>query len=487
MALSLVLATLLPAMSVVGAGGLGAGAAVTTSVTTPYTVTFSETGLPVHTVWSVHVAFIGCTCNGVYKTGKSNLSTLTIPVTNGEYKYHVLIVPGYYALGSPYGTFNVSGANVSGISFTFRPVIPFATEFTETGLPNATLWSVSLTGNGTGQLGTIEHQTETSYGSSMVFALPNGTYLYRVSPVPGSFFLSGTSRGTFAVSGASPPPIAIAFTTPPLHPVKFSENGLPNGTNWSVRVDGHGTGGVPIHELLSSVTHAIVFSLPNGSYFYRVAQVLGFSINGSSSGTIVVANAPLSFNVTFKPLPLGAFYPVAFEETGLANGTHWSVTVIVTSTFGHSRTATQSSNHTTVFFLLQNGTYRYLVHGVRGYNILSGAMGTFGIHGGSPSVFVVHFLIIPTYTVTVTEKGLPNGTNWSVLIRTQFAGSTPWPVHILQTSNLTSMSFQVWNGTYCFKIYPVPDFLITAGVAAGSFTVSGGPPSVISVGFSADF
>ena len=463
--------------------GVSSASAIPAKVKTPYTVTFTETGLPNGTTWSVHVAYVGCGCQGVRKTVSADVPTITIPVTNGTYHYSVLRVQGYYVNMTPRGTFNVSGANVTGPSFTFYPLIPFVVEFTETGLPHLTTWSVSVKGNGHGQERALEDQTATSYGTSLNFTLPNGTYHYTVANVPGSFFVNNSEKGKFVVNGASLPPIPVTFTTPPLFSVTFSESGLPLGTNWSVRISGFA--GVKIQQVLSSTTGALTFELPNGTYTYVVAQVLGFNVGSSVSGGFSVAGAPVAFNVSFVPVAPGAFYAVGFEEQGLANGTHWWVTVILTHTFGHSRKEIQSGNTSTLFFLLPNGTYRYLVHGVRGYVLSHGGSGTFSILGSAPSVNLVTYTVIPTYTATFNETGLANGTSWSLLVRSQTHSSTPWYIYRIRASTSSSISFSLPNGTYCYKIYAVAGYHITSGAAAATFTVSGGSPPTVTVGFTA--
>jgi hypothetical protein len=474
----------LVALSVSAFTGMGAASSAHAAVATPFTVTFSESGLPSGTNWSVHVDYIGCSCQGVHKTVKSDLSTLTIPITHGPYRYTVLLVPGYYVVGSAHGTFNVSGANVSGISFVFRPVVSYVTDFDESGLPSGTLWTASVTGNATGQLRLYEDQTRSSNATTITFSLPNGTYHYRVAPVPGSFFVGHSAQGTFGVAGTSPSPIAVAFTTPALFSVVVTESGLALGTNWSVRV--WGWGGVFIQETLSSTTNTSTFHLPNGTYWYVVAEVLGYNVHAPASGRFSVANSPVNLGVTFVPVAPGAFYPVAFQESGLPGGTHWAVLVTATHTFGHSRQATQSSTSTTLYFLLQNGTYRYQVLGLRGYTIVSGKSGEFNISGSSPSVFLVTFQAVPTYAVTFVETGLVNATDWSVLLRSQTEHSTPWPIHVVQTASLTTISFNAPNGTYCFKIYPVPGYTLPAASATGSITVAGSAPPETSVTFTPD-
>lgn len=452
--------------------GIGGASSVTPSVATPYSVTFEETGLPAGTNWSVHVGFVGCSCDGVYRTGTTNQSNLTIAVTNGTYRYHVLMVPGYYVNVGASGFFNITTANLSGISFVFHPLVTYPVTVSETGLPNGTVWSATVTGNGTGQLRTIEHRTATSNTSNLSFVLPNGTYHYAVASIVGSFFLNHSSHGRFVVNGSSPAAVPVRFLTPPLFAVTFTESGLPNGTNWSVRVAGWG--GVAIREVLSSTNATITFELPNGTYHFVVSQVMGFVIYQSGRGGVIVTNTPLGVAVGYRQVVPGAFYPVAFQENGLANGTHWSVTVTILHTFGHSRQATQTSNGSTVFFLLQNNSYRFVVHTPRGYAIAVGGRGNFTINGSSPSVFLVNFTLVPTYTVTITETGLDNATNWSALLRSQTRGSTPWPIHVVTVSNTTTISFTVPNGSYCYRVYAVAGYTFQ-GMASGSIVVAGGP------------
>ena len=327
----------------------------------------------------------------------------------------------------------------------------------------------------------MEHVTLNSTGTSMNFTLPNGTYRYDVMRVPGSFF-NGSSRGTFSVSGGSPNVTTVRFVTPAQYSVTFVETGLPAGTNWSVRVNGWG--GVPVHEAQSSTTSTITFLLPNGTYRYVVSEILGFVVNGSSFGHFYVSGAPVPFPVAFRALGSGAFYSVTFEENGLASGTHWVVGLSATRGFGPGGKTEQSSNGTTVKFLLQNGTYRFRILPVHGY-LSNVSIGRFSVVGASPPLMVVNFTAIPTYSVTFTESGLPAGTNWSVLVATQAEGWSVWPVHVLVTSNTTAIAFNLPNGSYCYRIYPVAGWHVTSGAVRGSITVSGASPPEISVVFSA--
>lgn len=464
--------------------GQSAGAlptAVHPALSATYEVTFVESGLPAGTNWSVHLAFDGCGCQGVHGTFHSDTASLSISVTNGTYRYTVLAVSGFYVNSTARGTFTISGSNGPTISIVFHPLVLYGVEFSESGLPSGTNWTVSVAGNARGQEAKAEHVTQTTHGSSMNFTLPNGTYRYSVARVAGSFF-SGPSHGTFTVAGASPGTVTVGFVTPPTYQVTFTETGLAPGTNWTVRLAGFG--GVPIREVRSSTTDAISFGLPTGTYRYEVAEVLGYALNGSAGGSIQVTDGSIAVPVPFHSLSPGAFYTVTFEESGLVAGTHWTVRVVATHTFGHSRQAEQTSTASTLVFELQNGTYDYRALAVHGY-VTNESLRSFTVAGQSPPTIVVSFSAIPTYSVTFSESGLPSGTNWSVLIHTQPGGWSAWPVRVTEVTNQTAFSIALPNGSYCYRFYAVHGYEVSSGTVAGSFTVAGASPPGISVGFTA--
>ncbi len=205
-AVAIVLVAVVFALSVSPASGDRGTGTVVPSFARPYTVTFTETGLPSGTNWSVHIAYLGCGCQGVTTTAKSNTPSISISVSNGTYKYQVRKVTGFYVNGSAHGTFNVTGGDVGPIAVAFLPVISYDVEFSESGLPNATAWTVSLTGNGTGQLKAVETQTETTVEASMDFMLPNGTYHYVVTAVPGRTSSATRRRESSRSRAARPRP-----------------------------------------------------------------------------------------------------------------------------------------------------------------------------------------------------------------------------------------------------------------------------------------
>ncbi|MHB1648645.1 MAG: hypothetical protein ACYCR8_07925, partial [Cuniculiplasma sp.] len=140
--------------------------------------------------------------------------------------------------------------------------------------------------------------------------------------------------------------------------VTFMESGLPSGTTWSVTLNG---------TTQTSATSTIPFSETNGTYSYTIATTN--KTYESSPGFLTVNGTSVSRQVSFSKVQ----YTVTFTETGLSNGTHWSMTF---------NGLTSSSNGTTITFITVNGTYSYTVSNVSGYSITNGS-GTLSVNGSN--------------------------------------------------------------------------------------------------------
>jgi hypothetical protein len=77
-----------------------------------------------------------------------------------------------------------------------------------------------------------------------------------------------------------------------------------------------------------------------------------------SSGSVAVRGADASRSITFSPAS-ATTYGVTFTESGLPSGTNWSVTF---------RGFQKSSTSDTIQFAAANGTYKFIVGPVVGYN-----------------------------------------------------------------------------------------------------------------------
>ncbi|MGC8701292.1 MAG: hypothetical protein ACP5R3_06775, partial [Thermoplasmata archaeon] len=101
---------------------------------TKYAVTFTESGLPSGTSWSV-------TLNGTAES--STNTTITFSEPNGTYHYTISGLSGYRA-NIYSGKFTITGNTISiYINWT---IITYPVTIVESGIPNGTQWSATLTG-----------------------------------------------------------------------------------------------------------------------------------------------------------------------------------------------------------------------------------------------------------------------------------------------------------------------------------------------------
>jgi len=286
------------------------------------TVTFTESGLPSGTPWSV-------TLNGTTKSSTTN--TITFIEPNGTYSYRIATVNEIYSPSSSSETFTVSGANVN-IGITFN-LVTYSVTFTESGLPTGTSWSVTFNG-----------ETGTSTTSTISFTEPNGAYSFSIPSVSG--YSASPSSGSVTVNGASVNQ-AITFTAvaPSAYTVTFTESGLPTGTSWSVTLNG---------LTRSSTSNSISFTgVLAGSYAWNASSTIAVGsgtryVAQTSSGTIgvpTVSSISLhyveQYSVTVQPTAGGSASP---------SGTSWydagstlSVTAIPTSGYKFAGWETNSS------------------------------------------------------------------------------------------------------------------------------------------------
>ncbi len=370
-----------------------------------YSVTFTESGLPSGTQWSV-------TLNGTTET--SQTSSITFHEPNGKYFFIVGTVIGYSVSPSS-GYITVNGTNVSeSIKFT---QINYNVTFVESGLPAGTPWSV-----------TLNNITKYSKTNSITFQEPVGTYSYTVGSVQGYYVSQST--GTLSVTGNVK--ISVKFS-PIVYTVTFAESGLPAGTQWSVTLNG---------TIRTSSTSTIVFNESNGEYYFSVGKVKGYNAT-PSSGYITVNGS----NV-YQSIEFGKVYSITFTETGLPAGTTWSVTL---------NGSTESSTSSSITFYVTAGTYIYTVNSVRGYSAFP----------QSGSIIVVNSNIVKgviftpvKYSVTFTESGLPSGTQWSVTLN----GTTETSANSTITFSETDGSYYYTVGSVSgYVVSPASGYIIVNG------------------------
>jgi hypothetical protein len=240
----------------------------------------------------------------------------------------------------------------------------YSINFTETGLPNGTAWSVDV--NGT---------THTTTGSYINLLVSPGTYSFKAT----SYGYGSLSGSVDVVSSSVNEP--LAFSKLPQYSVTFMNSGLPSGVNWTVTMD---------HMTMSGYTNMLTFTnIPMGTYTYTVADSSSHYSPIVASGTIDVTS-----NMTQSVLFKGVTYTVTFKENGLSSGKNWTVTVN-----GRVYSSTNSSI-TLTMPIGSNLTYR--VGNESGY-ISSVRTGNFAVYGNY-SVTVNYAK--PGVSPTLTDVGI---------------------------------------------------------------------------------
>lgn len=230
-------------------------------------------------------------------------------------------------------------------------------------------------------------------------------------------------------------------TYPPTYTVTFTEKALPAGTTWYVNLSNGQTN--------SSTSTTMTFEVANGTYSYMLSSSNPAYIG--TSGQVTVDGSAVSQSTVFVYA-----YLVTFSETGLASGTSWSVTV-------NGTVITTTSSTAEIYEV--NGTYAYTVSPVAGYSLTTSYSGSFQVNGAPVTESLVFKQVL--YTVTVTETGLPSGSNWFV----QFANGSKL------NSTSSTITFSEPNGTYSITVNTTVSNYV-ASSSSVSFTVSGQPASV---------
>jgi len=241
-----------------------------------YPVTFTASGLPGGTNWTV-------TVNGI--SNGSSSSAIRFNEPNGSFTFTVLNpVPDtpqtQYVANPASGSFDLVGATAS-LSIAYIPEYQLA---------------ASPASPGTG-----------------VVNPSGGWFLYGSSvnlsalAAPGELFVAWTGSGDGSYTGSTnPAPVKVdspvseqaRFAPATTYPVTYSELGLPTGAAWSVTTNG---------VEASSTASAVVFNEPNGSYSFG-AQTSFTETNGTTFaatptfGAFVVAGRPVHEPIRFTPV-----------------------------------------------------------------------------------------------------------------------------------------------------------------------------------------
>ena len=339
-------------------------------------VTFNESNLRAGIAWGVG-AYSSSSPTGfseIFYNTSSVYDSVKLYLINGTFSYSVEEAGAY--IYPSVSAFNVTGSQLTEV-YNFPSL--YSISFSIIGLKTSTTWSLTVDES---NYSVIYYNS--SAASSVLAYLPNGSYNYSVTTTS---HISASS--SFSVSGTG---LTVPVTITSSYSVTFIETGLPSGTLWYLSVNG-------VYSFSSNNT--IQISEPNGTYQY---SIISSSYTASpSNGTLVIAGKDLSIAVIFKQTE--ATYPVTFSETGLTNGTVWSVTI---------SNSTENSVHSSITLQEPNGTYTYEINASgftpspsAGLVLVSGA-------GQTISIAFIPTKPVPKYSITFSEAGLSTNKEWTV-------------------------------------------------------------------------
>jgi len=137
-----------------------------------------------------------------------------------------------------------------------------------------------------------------------------------------------------------------------------------SGTAWSVTFNG---------MTQTSSGTSISFMVPNGTYFYQVSNVNGYTTS-NSQGLVSVNGNNITVSISYSPIPPApSKYTVEFVEVGLPSNTTWSVTL---------NGQTLSTSSSSISFNEVNGVYTYTVGSVSGY-VSNSTSGVVSVNGNN--------------------------------------------------------------------------------------------------------
>jgi YVTN family beta-propeller protein len=208
--------------------------------------------------------------------------------------------------------------------------------------------------------------------------------------------------------------------------VSVDETGLPTGTSWSYDLTWpYGT-----VDTASGNSTCLWINEPNGTVRFTVNPV-STGPNGSyvptpASGNLTISGTSVNVSVTFGYVPA---YAISFNESGLPNGTGWSVDFD-----GYD----ESSSNASIVVYEPNGSYWFSAGWVAGYSP-SPAGGTVSVAGADVSE-PIHFSA-RQWALNFTEFGLPSGTSWTVQVN-----------GINESSATSLIGFSLPNGNYSYSV-----------------------------------
>jgi len=241
-------------------------------------------------------------------------------------------------------------------------------------------------------------------------------------------------------------------------PVTFNETGLPEGTAWSVTVNGATT---------SSTTSSLSVAEQNGSFTFVVLS----PISGGPGVRFVASEVAGTFTVDAAAIVETLAFVQQYQLTASATPTVAGTVYPGAGWFNAGSTVSLSA--------LAAPGYKFESWTGDGAGAYVGDANPANFVLAGPVLEGAHFWASATYPIAFTEAGLPLGTNWTVTVNGLSNGSSGPTVH-----------FNEPNGTFTYTVTSLlpgtPGVQFTAASASGSFALAGAGTS-LSVAYLPEF
>ena len=462
----------------------------------PFTLTFTEIGLPNATVWSATVngttkysiageglaalapAIAEATVNGTTKNstggegGSSGSISFVLP--KGTYSYRVGGVSGFSSSPSS-GSISLTGnvdipvrftiINGSTFNVTFVEIgLPIGHAISSNGKPENISWSVSLgstvLSSSKSNMITFSNVSAKQYSWHASMVNVTGEYY---SPQPPSGNITVPDQLTVFVTYSGYAMVSIRPDN------AFFGNVAPSGTHW---------------YRVGSVVNVTAVAGFESTFFDWSFSSNEFPVNPNSNSTKFTVMGPGNVTANFATA-------VGFRESGLPQGGSgtsytWGFEIIPKSSPGltgynssqwfYGPYNYQAVNSSAIVLYLTNGSYDYVVSPAyvsnpssTSYIYTPTVINRSLIADNTMLVFNIQF--VPGVPVNFTETGLPNGTQWAIDINGTYhnfvAGYKSAPVYLPPGVPLT------------FSVQPITGYTISP--ESGTLTFSG--PSSFTVNF----
>ncbi len=251
--------------------------------------------------------------------------------------------------------------------------------FLENGLPSGTSWSVTVTGVGT--------KSSTSYEISFIVQMDT-TYDYSVASELGSV-PSPSSGSVYSGPQCNIADVYITYSAPyTLTFVESSSYQLPSGTQWSATFNG---------KTQSTTSTSAQFGAFDGTWSYSVGSYPNYT-QTPSSGSVTINGGSKTIQISFTA-------DAVFNETGLPNGTSWSIDI--------NGLHNQSSTSQSIYIPETSGTYSYNVDCSNSKYVAVPSAGQFTMSGNVPDFIGAAFLNNSTVVGAINRAFAYYMPNWS--------------------------------------------------------------------------